>query len=177
MRISDWSSDVCSSDLARGRDFHHDLARSSFWTRRFSDPKHLRSAKPSDFHSPHYISPFRRWSACVRKAVQQWLCLGSVAPCHVHDMRDGHVRNFRLMINLNGRSDFGKAKRQPVKRFFRRRQRLIHRKLIQMIKRLVDARGKEIVKELQIFHARGLTLNIRSEKSREGKECVSTCRT
>src|SRR3546814_4651849 len=106
MRISDWSSDVCSSDLARGRDFHHDLARSSFWTRRFSDPKHLRSAKPSDFHSPHYISPFRRWSACVRKAVQQWLCLGSVAPCHVHDMRDGHVRNFRLMINLNGRSDF-----------------------------------------------------------------------
>src|SRR3546814_13547782 len=37
---------------------------------------------------------------------------------------------------------------------------LIQRKLIQMIKRLVDARGKEIVKELQIFHARGLTLNI-----------------
>src|SRR3546814_9187885 len=89
-------------------------------------------------------------------------------------MRDGHVRNFRLMINLNGRSDFGKAKRQPVKRFFRRRQRLIHRKLIQMIKRLVD-RSKEHTSELQsIMRISSAVFCLKKKKQKQAKETNHT---
>src|SRR3546814_11349283 len=126
MRISDWSSDVCSSDLAFAIDFH------STWSDVFYTVEEAPSRRPGGV--------LRRW---------------------IDDMQQRYPGRIRESASPSGNSAVFKnwAFRQ------------YHAPTVTY--EVGDKTGSEQLHELATFAA---DRAMRSEESRVGKECVSTCR-